>query len=108
MVVFKGDLEFSFVLASPFLQRVDIDVVFWHALKLFASKPKPALLLVEVLLAQDAELAEALLDLLEAVSLLSRRQKQAIADVCSPLFLENMERLFIQVLGVPCGIRCFH
>lgn len=73
MVVLERELNLALVLTGALLERVDVNVVRRNSLELLRSKPDRSLLLVEVGLALDLELAQTLLDLLESVSLRSSR-----------------------------------
>src|SRR4051812_32805752 len=68
--VLEREAELALVLARALLKSVQ-DIL-RHSIKLFLGEPDVAALLVEVLLELNGNLAEALLDLLEAVPLLAR------------------------------------
>lgn len=108
VIVLEGYLDLSFVFTGSFFERLRINVVLGHSLELLGGKPNSSLFLIEVLLSLDAELTKALLNLLEAVSLLSLWKKQAIADILLAFFLQDMKRLFVQILGVSRSVGRFY
>src|SRR5699024_9451277 len=77
--VFEGQPELAFILTLALLQFTQ-DVL-GDAVELLTSEPDTTILLVEVLLELNANLAQTLLNLLEPIPLLTSRKTQSIADI---------------------------
>ncbi|KAI6757561.1 hypothetical protein HG531_003386 [Fusarium graminearum] len=90
MVVLEREFNLAFVLTSALLERVDVNVVTGNSLELLGSEPDGSLLFVEVGLALNLEFAQALLYLLESVSLGASRQTKPVSDKLISLLLENV------------------
>lgn len=91
MVVLEGKLHLALILSGALLELLDVNVVRGNAVELFRGEPDLALLLVEVLLSLDTELAQALLDLLETISLGAGRKLETVLDVALVVLLQDVE-----------------
>ena len=96
--VLERQPDLAFVLALALLQAAD--EVLGHAVELLRRQPHAAGLLVQRLFELNLEVGEAVLDVLEAVTLFTGRDAKAVANVGLVLLLQKQLGLGVELLAL--------